>query len=281
MKCFFRLLGGCLVFCGAIWIISCVYAAVFLASPLYALFAVPGAGSIWLGVWLCRRFWVKFERNREQKRQAREEQKRKALEEQRLQEQRDAKERRRQKLLADAGLLEPERREWISRLERASAAFSSRMLYGVRPNYARDTEVDEVSWDWDCFAVSAAADLNEILDIWLDIRAAAELSSELPWHFLDYYYRGGRPVFILDDAAQPDRSACGKEALLRRCQECGALLMLDLGSGYYKNLLTDEFYKLAVGVTWPGSADDAATYGKLCWEKTESLPSVAIREDAE
>ena len=155
------------------------------------------------------------------------------------------------------------------------------MLYGARPNYARDTEVDEVSWDWDCFAVSAAADLNEILDIWLDIRAAAELSSELPWHFLDYYYRGGRPVFILDDAAQPDRSACGKEALLRRCQECGALLMLDLGSGYYKNLLTDEFYKLAVGVTWPGSADDAATYGKLCWEKTESLPSAAIREDAE
>ena len=66
MKWGFRLLGGCLVFCGAIWIISCVYAAVFLASPLYALFAVPGAGPIWLGVWLCRRFWVKFERNREQ-----------------------------------------------------------------------------------------------------------------------------------------------------------------------------------------------------------------------
>ena len=165
MKCFFRLLGGCLVFCGAIWIISCVYAAVFLASPLYALFAVPGAGPIWLGVWLCRRFWVKFERNREQKRRAWEEQKRKTLEEQRLQDQRDAKERRRQKLLADAGLLEPERREWISRLERASAAFSSRMLYGARPNYARDTEVDEVSWDWDCFAVSAAADLNEILEV--------------------------------------------------------------------------------------------------------------------
>ena len=85
MKWGFRLLGGCLVFCGVIWIISCVYAAVFLASPLYALFAVPGAGPIWLGVWLYRRFWVKFERNREQKRRTLEEQKRKALEEQRLQ----------------------------------------------------------------------------------------------------------------------------------------------------------------------------------------------------
>ena len=50
-------------------------------------------------------------------------------------------------------------------------------------------------------------------------------------------------------------------------------LMLDLGDGYYQNLLTGEFYKLAVGSTWPGSADDAATYGELCWTKIGSLPS--------
>ena len=191
---------------------------------------------------------------------------------------RASEEQKRQKLLAYARTLEPDTR---SRLERASDAFFHRMLWGVQPKYVKEPGVDDVSTIWNCFAVSIDADLNEVLDVWLDIRAAAELSSELPWHFLDYYYRGGRPVFILDDAAQPDRSACGKEALLRRCQECGALLMLDLGSGYYKNLLTDELYKLAVGVTWPGSADDAATYGKLCWEKTASLPSAAIREDAE
>ena len=78
---------------------------------------------------------------------------------------------------------------------------------------------------------------------------------------------------IVLPSAQLDRSIGGKEALLQRCQEYKVSLMLDLGDGYYQNLLTGEFYKLAVGSTWPGSADDAATYGELCWTKIGSLPS--------
>lgn len=183
---------------------------------------------------------------------------------------RASEEQKRQKLLAYARTLEPDTR---SRLERASDAFFHRMLWGVQPKYVKEPGVDDVSTVWNCFAVSIDADLNEVLDVWLDIRATASLSSDVFPYFRSHYYKGSAPTFILDDAAQLDRSIGGKEALLQRCQEYKVSLMLDLGDGYYQNLLTGEFYKLAVGSTWPGSADDAATYGELCWTKIGSLPS--------
>ena len=183
---------------------------------------------------------------------------------------RTSEEQKRQKLLAYARTLEPDTR---SRLERASDAFFHRMLWGVQPKYVKEPGVDDVSTVWNCFAVSIDADLNEVLDVWLDIRATASLSSDVFPYFRSHYYKGSAPSFILDDAAQLDRSIGGKEALLQRCQEYKVSLMLDLGDGYYQNLLTGEFYKLAVGSTWPGSADDAATYGELCWTKIGSLPS--------
>ena len=183
---------------------------------------------------------------------------------------RASEEQKRQKLLAYARTLEPDTR---SRLERASDAFFHRMLWGVQPKYVKGPGVDDVSTVWNCFAVSIDADLNEVLDVWLDIRATASLSSDVFPYFRSHYYKGSASTFILDDAAQLDRSIGGKEVLLQRCQEYKVSLMLDLGDGYYQNLLTGEFYKLAVGSTWPGSADDAATYGELCWTKIGSLPS--------
>ena len=70
---------------------------------------------------------------------------------------------------------------------------------------------------------------------------------------------------VLLSGAEPESEV---EAVLL---EYKVSLMLDLGDGYYQSLLTGEFYKLAVGTTWPGSADDAATYGELCWTKIGSL----------
>ena len=181
---------------------------------------------------------------------------------------RASEEQKRQKLLAYARTMEPDTR---SRLERASDAFFHRMLWGVQPKYVKEPGVDDVSTVWNCFAVSIDADLNEVLDVWLDIRATASLSPDVFPYFRSHYYKGSAPTFILDDAAQLDRSTVGKAALLKRCQEYKVSLMLDLGDGYYQSLLTGEFYKLAVGTTWPGSADDAATYGELCWTKIGSL----------
>ena len=53
--------------------------------------------------------------------------------------------------------------------------------------------------------------------------------------------------------------------------------MLDLGDGYYQNLNTGKFNVLEVGVTWPGSADDAATYGRLEWQEVPPLPSRPVQ----
>lgn len=179
-------------------------------------------------------------------------------------------ERVRQKLLALAQTLEPDSR---LRLERAVDAFFCRMFWGVRPQYVKELNVDDVFPVRDCFAVSAEADLNDVLDTWQEIRAAANLSPEIAWYFRELDYHGGAPTFLLDDASQLERSTGGKSALIWRCQEYGASFMLNLGDGYYQSLPDGSFYKLAVGETEPGSADDAATYGKLDWMKIGPLPA--------
>ena len=179
-------------------------------------------------------------------------------------------ERLRQKLLALAQTLEPDSR---LRLERAVDAFFCRMFWGVRPQYVKELNVDDVFPVRDCFAVSAEADLNDVLDTWQEIRAAANLSPEIAWYFRELDYHGGAPAFLLDDASQLERSTGGKSALIRRCREYGASFMLNLGDGYYQSLPDGSFYKLAVGETEPGSADDAATYGKLDWMKIGPLPA--------
>ena len=179
-------------------------------------------------------------------------------------------ERLRQKLFALAQTLEPDSR---LRLERAVDAFFCRMFWGVRPQYVKELNVDDVFPVRDCFAVSAEADINDVLDTWQEIRAAANLSPEIAWYFRELDYHGGAPTFLLDDASQLERSTGGKSALIRRCQEYGASFMLNLGDGYYQSLPDGSFYKLAVGETEPGSADDAATYGKLDWMKIGPLPA--------
>ena len=179
-------------------------------------------------------------------------------------------ERLRQKLFALAQTLEPDSR---LRLERAVDAFFCRMFWGVRPQYVKELNVDDVFPVRDCFAVSAEADLNDVLDTWQEIRAAANLSPEIAWYFRELDYHGGAPAFLLDDASQLERSTGGKSALIRRCQEYGASFMLNLGDGYYQSLPDGSIYKLSVGETEPGSADDAATYGKLDWMKIGPLPA--------
>lgn len=179
-------------------------------------------------------------------------------------------ERLRQKLFALAQTLEPDSR---LRLERAVDAFFCRMFWGVRPQYVKELNVDDVFPVRDCFAVSAEADLNDVLDTWQEIRAAANLSPEIAWYFRELDYHGGAPTFLLDDASQLERSTGGKSALIRRCREYGASFMLNLGDGYYQSLPDGSFYKLAVGATEAGSADDAATYGKLDWMKIGPLPA--------
>lgn len=179
-------------------------------------------------------------------------------------------ERLRQKPFALAQTLEPDSR---LRLERAVDAFFCRMFWGVRPQYVKELNVDDVFPVRDCFAVSAEADLNDVLDTWQEIRAAANLSPEIAWYFRELDYHGGAPTFLLDDASQLERSTGGKSALIRRCQEYGASFMLNLGDGYYQSLPDGSFYKLAVGETEAGSADDAATYGKLDWMKIGPLPA--------
>ena len=182
-------------------------------------------------------------------------------------------ERLRQKLFALAQTLEPDSR---LRLERAVDALFCRMFWGVRPQYVKELNVDDVFPVRDCFAVSAEADLNDVLDTWQEIRAAANLSPEIAWYFRELDYHGGDPTFLLDDASQLERSTGGKSALIRRCQEYGASFMLNLGDGYYQSLPDGSFYKLAVGATEAGSADDAATYGKLDWMKIGPLPAAPL-----
>lgn len=161
----------------------------------------------------------------------------------------------------------------IARLERVTEAFSCGLLrtVGYLP-YIERNDVDEIYSDGSKgYAAAPDADLEQLIDIWLDLRAVeADLPQEVCRDFLPNYFE--HPTFYLADEKQLERSANGEVALRLRCREHGVTLMLDLGDGYYQNLNTGKFNVLEVGSTWPGSADDAATYGRLEWNSVPPLP---------
>lgn len=178
-----------------------------------------------------------------------------------------------QEVLDQVRTLAPENQALIARLERVTDAFSCGLLrtMGHLP-YIERNDVDKIyRYSLGDYAAAPDVDLNQIIDIWLDLRAVeADLPQEVCRDFLPNYFE--HPTFYLADEKQLERSANGKEALLRRCRKHEVTLMLDLGDGYYQNLNTGKFNVLEVGTTWPGSADDAATYGRLEWNSVPPLP---------
>lgn len=178
-----------------------------------------------------------------------------------------------QEVLDQVRTLAPENQALIARLERVTEAFSCGLLrtMGHLP-YIERNDVDEIYSDGSGgYAAAPDADLDQLIDIWLDLRAVeADLPQEVCRDYTLLYIE--YPTFYLEDETQLERSTNGKEALLRRCREHRITLMLNLGDGYYQNLKTGKFFAYEVGTTWPGSADDAATYGRLEWNSVPPLP---------
>lgn len=178
-----------------------------------------------------------------------------------------------QEVLDQVRTLAPENQALIARLERVTDAFSCGLLrtMGHLP-YIERNDVDEIYSDGSGgYAAAPDADLDQLIDIWLDLCAAeVDLPQEVRRDLAPLYIK--RPDFFLEDAEQLESSVNGKEALLRRCREHGITLILNMGDGYYQNLNTGKFNVLEVGTTWPGSADDAATYGRLEWHEIPPLP---------
>lgn len=170
----------------------------------------------------------------------------------------------------------PENKALIARLERVTEAFSCQFIRGVyHPSYIEGKEVDELEGVQNCFVIAPNADLDQMIDIWLDLRAvkAESLLGENFYDQLVYDCDRGRATFLIEDEAQLVRSTNGKEALMLRCREHNISLMLDLGDGYYQRLDSRGFFALEVGETWTGNGDDdATTYGRLEWERVPPLP---------
>ena len=283
-KRFLRFVGGALLFCSAAWVLIC--ALVAFSAPLPApclMLAAPGVPLLVLGAWLWRRAGAVRD-NPPAARPPRERTRRKtpvsAPPPPRRRTPQQSEETERRRLLEQAKATAADDPALLARLERALDAFPRKILEpicrGSVPAYVRDpdVQVDEIRQRLyqfeDCFVVPADVDLAAALDAWLDIRATAHLSPEITWYFRQHGYHGGRPRFLVRDAAQPDRSTGGRQALLQRCKEYKVMLMLDLKGGYYRDLVSGRYYKLSIGTTCPGMADDAATYGVLRWSETEA-----------
>lgn len=61
-----------------------------------------------------------------------------------------------------------------------------------------------------------------------------------------------------------------KEEIFEKCREHRIRLVLETAPQQYFDYISGNTYELYVGATWPGSADDAATYGSL--NMTEKAP---------
>lgn len=144
------------------------------------------------------------------------------------------------------------------------------IVYVSCPKYIRDDTVglDDVYGPYDCYAIAPSADLSQVVDAWSQYHAGSE-DPQVMRYFDHYRVKGNRTcaTFIIKDEAQLEHCTEGREQLLQRCRENQLSLRLDLGDGYYRNLLEGTFEALKCVKTWHGAVDDAATYGLLEWQE--------------
>lgn len=158
---------------------------------------------------------------------------------------------------------------WEDSLEK-DCALSIHYIFRGQGDDGLDGTYDYTGVDW--FLLHINSDLKKVIQLYAQIdtyRKSCEAGNHRTsptenriLRSLMSFYRDQR-VFLLPSEEQFEALGEDKESCMTLCREHGLMIMRSEGNCRYYNYVNGINYTVYVGATFPGSADDAATYGAL------------------
>lgn len=179
----------------------------------------------------------------------------------------------RMKFLEPWSNIDPDEAEHIAQWEAALAsdcAITNFYMISGRDDEGLDGTHDGTGVDW--LYLSPDSNLEKAITMYAQIdtyRKACEAhdvyaknTQNSTLHWLMNRYHDSR--FLIISAGQFDALGENTEPCLALCREHDLHIVTSLPEDRYKDYVSGQTYEVYVGETFPGSADDAATYGNLC-----------------
>ncbi len=168
--------------------------------------------------------------------------------------------------------IDPDEAEHISQWEAAlegDCALTTYYMIGGRDDEGLDGTHDSTGVDW--FILCPDSDLEKVIEMYAQIdnyRKACEAhkvyakdtESKVLYRLMNEYYDSR---FFIISKKQFDTLGENTERCMALCREHDLHLAESLPGCRYKDYVSGKTYEIYVGETFPGSADDAATYGSL------------------
>lgn len=196
-------------------------------------------------------------------------------------EQQEARKKARMQFLEPWSGIDPDEAEHMAQWELALAgecAMTTWYVFSGQGDEGLDGTHDGTGVDW--FSLSAGSDLEKAVRLYAEIdtyRKACEAHGVNPNGTENktlYWLRGNRHDrrFLLVSEGQFDALGEQTEPCLALCRKHDLHVVTPRPGDRYYDYVSGVTYEVVVGATFPGSADDAATYGELCLNVTNDVP---------
>lgn len=196
-------------------------------------------------------------------------------------EQQEAQKKARMQFLEPWSSIDPDEAEHMAQWELAlsgDCAMTTWYVISGQGDEGLDGTHDGTGVDW--FSLRAGSDLEKAIRLYAEIdtyRKACEAHGVNPNGTENktlYWLRGNRHDrrFLLVSEGQFDALGEQTEPCLALCREHDLHVVNPRPGDRYYDYVSGVTYEVVVGATFPGSADDAATYGELCLNVTNDVP---------
>lgn len=197
-------------------------------------------------------------------------------------EQQEAQKKARMQFLEPWSSIDPDEAEHMAQWELAlsgDCAMTTWYVISGQGDEGLDGTHDGTGVDW--FSLRAGSDLEKAIRLYAEIdtyRKACEAHGVNPNGTENktlYWLRGNRHDrrFLLVSEGQFDALGEQTEPCLALCREHDLHVVNPRPGDRYYDYVSGVTYEVVVGATFPGSADDAATYGELCLNVTNDVPA--------
>ena len=196
-------------------------------------------------------------------------------------EQQEARKRARMQFLEPWSGIDPDGAEHMAQWELALAgdcAMTTHYVVSGQGDEGLDGTHDGTGVDW--FFLRAGSDLEKAIRLYAEIDTYRKVCEAHGVHPKDtenktlYWLLGNRHDrrFLLVSASQFHALGEQTESCLALCRAHDLHVVNPRPEDRYYDYVSGVTYEVVVGATFPGSADDAATYGELCLNVTNDVP---------